>query len=116
VDNKNITRLQKIKWRLNSRWTPKIVFGLESTNLHFFKKLFFLDFFSVLRSFYGKTFFLIQNGGLYRDGVFVILKSPYFQKILCKQLKIQQQKFEWIYKVYILKKNNQLVVKRKISI
>jgi hypothetical protein len=65
-------RLQKIKWRLNSRWPPKIVFGLESTSMHFFQNAFFLDFFSVLRSFYGKLFFLIQNGGLYRDDVFVI--------------------------------------------
>jgi hypothetical protein len=40
-NRKNITRLQKMKWRLNSRWPLKIVFGRESTNTHFF-----LDFFS----------------------------------------------------------------------
>jgi hypothetical protein len=56
-NKKNITRLQKIKWRLNSRWPPKIVFGLESTNMHFFQNAFFPDFSSVLQSFYGKTFF-----------------------------------------------------------
>jgi hypothetical protein len=38
---KNITRLQKIKWRQNSRWPPKIVFGLESTNMHFFQNAVF---------------------------------------------------------------------------
>jgi hypothetical protein len=37
--------------------------------MHFFQNAFFLDFFSVLRSFYGKTFIF------YRDGVFVILKT-----------------------------------------
>jgi hypothetical protein len=85
-NKKNITRLQKIKWLLNLRWPPKYVFDLESKNMHFFKTLFFLAISSVLRSLYGKTFFfLIQNGGLYRDGVFVFLKSPFSQKILCKQ-------------------------------
>jgi hypothetical protein len=83
---KNITLLQKIKWRPNSRWPPKIVFGPESTNM-----LFFLEFFTVLRSF--MDFFLIQIGGLYRDGVFVILKSLYFQIILCKQRQVQKLKF-----------------------
>jgi hypothetical protein len=50
-NKKIINRLKKIKWRLNSRWPPKLVFGLESTNMHFF-----IDFFSVLRSFYGFFF------------------------------------------------------------
>jgi hypothetical protein len=48
---KNITRLQIIKWRLNSKWPTKIVFNLEFTNMHFFQ-----DFFSVLRCYYEKTF------------------------------------------------------------
>jgi hypothetical protein len=76
---KNITELQKIKCRqkLFLVWSPQIFI--------FPKKLFFLGFFSVLRSFYEKTFFLIQNSGLYRDGGFIILRSPYFQKILCRQ-------------------------------
>jgi hypothetical protein len=38
---KNITGLQKIKWRLNLRWPPKIVFGLETTNMHFFQNVYF---------------------------------------------------------------------------
>jgi hypothetical protein len=45
-NKKNITRLQKIKWRLISRWPPKIVFGLESTNMHFFQNAFFFLTFS----------------------------------------------------------------------
>jgi hypothetical protein len=53
-NKKNITRLQKIEWRLNLRWPPKIVFGLEFTNMHVFQNAFFLVFFLlVLRSFYG---------------------------------------------------------------
>jgi hypothetical protein len=50
-NKKNITRLQKIKWRLNSRWPPTIVFGLEFTNMHVFQNSFFPDFYLVLRSF-----------------------------------------------------------------
>jgi hypothetical protein len=64
----------------------------------FFKTLFekkFLDFLSVLRSFYGKLFFLIQ-------------KSLYFQKILYNQRQMQNQKFKWIYKGYILKKKQSI--------
>jgi hypothetical protein len=49
----------------------------------FSKRFFFLTFPQYCKVF--MDFFFIQNGGLYRDGVFVILKSPYFQKILCKQ-------------------------------
>jgi hypothetical protein len=44
-NKKNITRLQKLKWRLNSRWPPKIV-------LNFFQNAILLDFFSVLQSFF----------------------------------------------------------------
>jgi hypothetical protein len=31
-NKQNIAWFQIIKWRLNSRWLPKIVFGPESTN------------------------------------------------------------------------------------
>jgi hypothetical protein len=51
----------------------------------FTKRFFFLAFPQYYGVFMEKLFFLIKNGGLYRDGVFVILKSPYLQKILCKQ-------------------------------
>jgi hypothetical protein len=63
-----------------------------------------------------KLFFLIQYGGLYRDGVFVILKSFYFQKILCNQRQIQKQIFFMDLQRIYTKKNNQLVSKRKNSI
>jgi hypothetical protein len=33
-NKENINRFQKIQWRLNARWTPKVVF--ESRNMHFF--------------------------------------------------------------------------------
>jgi hypothetical protein len=69
----------------------KNCFWCKSTNMHFFQNAFCLDFLSVLQNFYEKTFFLIQNGGLYPDGVFVILKSPYFQQILYNQRKIPEQ-------------------------
>jgi hypothetical protein len=82
---KNIARFQKIKWRLNSRWPPKIIFGLESTNMHYFENAVFPRLFLSITEFQWKNFFFIQNGGLYRDGVFVIIKSPYFQKILYNQ-------------------------------
>jgi hypothetical protein len=59
----------------------------------FSKRFFFLTFSQYWGVFMKKLFLLIQNGGLYRDGVFVILKSPYFQKILCNQRQIQKQKF-----------------------
>jgi hypothetical protein len=35
-----------------------IFFGMESTNMQFFQKKICLEFFSVLRNFYGQTFFL----------------------------------------------------------
>jgi hypothetical protein len=59
-NKKNITRLQKIKWRLNSRWPPKIVFGLESTNMHFFQNAFFSSLFLSIADFLWKNFFLLN--------------------------------------------------------
>jgi hypothetical protein len=40
-NKRNIARLQETKWRLNSRWPPKIVFGLEVHKYAFFSKRFF---------------------------------------------------------------------------
>jgi hypothetical protein len=53
-------RPQKIKWRLNSKWPLKIVFVLESTNIHVLQNIFFLDFSSVMRSFY-RIFFAFKS-------------------------------------------------------
>jgi hypothetical protein len=57
-NKKNITRLQKIKWRLNSRWPPKIVFDLESTNMHFFQNAFF---YRLFLSIFMKKLFLFKS-------------------------------------------------------
>jgi hypothetical protein len=81
-NQKNITRFQKIKKRLNSRWPPKIVFGLEFTNMHFFSKCFFFAFFSSIAEFLWKFFFfLTQNGGLYTKAkILMDLQRIYTQK------------------------------------
>jgi hypothetical protein len=39
-NKKNITSFQKTKWRRNSRWRPKKVFSLVSTNMHIFQNAF----------------------------------------------------------------------------
>jgi hypothetical protein len=39
---KHITKFQKIKWRQNSRWPPKLVFNLVSTNVHLLQNAFLL--------------------------------------------------------------------------
>jgi hypothetical protein len=46
-----------LTWMI-SRSLPKIVFGLESTNMHFLQNAFFHEFFLVLRIFMEKLFFL----------------------------------------------------------
>jgi hypothetical protein len=50
---------------------------------------------------------------LYRDGVFVILKSTYFQKILCKNANTKTKILMDLQRIYTQK--NQLVYKRKIQ-
>jgi hypothetical protein len=71
--------------------------------------VFFLTFSQYCEVFIKKLlFFKIQNGGLYRNGVFVILKKS--SAINDKYKK----KFNRFAKD-ILKKNNQLICKRKIQ-
>jgi hypothetical protein len=69
-----------------------------------------------MQNIYGKTFlFGIQNGGLYRDGVFVILKSPYFQN-LQSTTNTKTKNFMDLQRIYTQKiKKNQLVCKLKNS-
>jgi hypothetical protein len=107
---KNITLLQKIKWRPNSRWPPKIVFGPESTNM-----LFFLEFFTVLRSF--MDFFFNPNWRLVSRWRFCHFKITLFsnnplQATTSTKIKILMD----LQRIYILKRNNHLVCKRKTSI
>jgi hypothetical protein len=81
----NITGLQKMTWRLNSRWPPKIVSGPESTNMHFFQNAFFLDFFSVLRSFFlNPKWLLVSRWRFSHFKINLFSKNP------------QKQKFSWI--------------------
>jgi hypothetical protein len=63
---------------LNSRWPPKIVFGLESTNMHIVQNAFFY-FFSVLQ-FYGKTLFLNPKWRLVSRWRFCHFKFTLFSK------------------------------------
>jgi hypothetical protein len=58
----------------------------------FFLKI-FLKFSQYCGFFQEKLFYLIQNGGWYRDGVLVILQSPFFQKIRYNQRLIQKKNF-----------------------
>jgi hypothetical protein len=59
---------------------PKIVFGLESTNMHFFQNAFFLDYSSVLQSFYGNTFFFKPKWRLVSRWRFCHFKITLFSK------------------------------------
>jgi hypothetical protein len=71
-------RLQKIKWRLYSRWLPKIVWIPQICI--FFKTLFFLTFFSITEFLSQNFFFSIQNGGLFSRWRFCHFKNTLFSK------------------------------------
>jgi hypothetical protein len=100
-NKKKIKRLQKIKWCLNSRWPLKIVFGIESTNMHFFQNAFFLDFSSVLWSFYGKTFFFKSKMTACIEMAFLsFLNHPIFKKPLQAMTNTKAKTFMDLQRIY----------------
>jgi hypothetical protein len=85
---KNITRLQKIKFRLFS----KIVFGLSPQICIFFKTLFFLT--SVLRRYYGKTFFFKSKmAACIEMAFFSFWNHPIFKKSSPSNEKFKNKNF-----------------------